>query len=73
MASGEDEYVNNRFLTSDGDGLLPASVAGLDGEGIPAAVVAPSVLVEELEIERIDGPQQVPILLKHPYFRRDRP
>jgi len=53
VASGEDEYVNNRFLTSDGDGLLPASVAGLDGEGIPAAVVAPSVLVEELEIETV--------------------
>ena len=51
VASGEDQYVNNRFLESGGGGLLrglgafiPRGFAGPGGQGIPAAVVAPSVL-----------------------------
>ena len=73
VASGEDQYVSNRFLESDGGGLLPGFGAGPGGQDIPAAVVAPSVLFEELEIERIGGPQQAPILMGHPYFRREQP
>ena len=42
--------------------FMPRGFAGPGGQGIPAAVVAPSVLFEELEIERIGGPQQAPIL-----------
>ena len=80
VASGEDQYVNNRFLESGGGGLfrglgafMPRGFAGPGGQGIPAAVVAPSVLFEELEIERIGGPQQAPILMEHPYFRQEQP
>ena len=80
VASGEDQYVNNRFLESGGGGLfrglgafMPRGLAGPGGQGIPAAVVAPSVLFEELEIERIGGPQQAPILMEHPYFRQEQP
>ena len=76
MASGEDQYVNNRFLASGGGGLLGTFSAvispALGGPGgIPAAVVAPSVLFEELEIERTGGAQQTPALLEHPYFGRE--
>lgn len=77
VANGEDAYVNNRFLAPDGGGLLgtfsaiiPLGGDGPGGQGIPAAVVAPSVLFEELEIERSGGPQQTPILTSHPYFRQ---
>ena len=80
VASGEDQYVSNRFLESGGGGLLrglgafiPRGFAGPGGQGIPAAVVAPSVLFEELEIERMGGPQQAPILMEHPYFRQEQP
>ena len=73
VASGEDHHVNNRFVESGGGGLLPGLGAGLDGHDVPVAVVAPSVLFEELEIERVGGPQQAPILMEHPYFRQERP
>lgn len=73
VASGEDHYVNNRFVESGGGGLLRGLGAGLNGKDLPVAVVAPSVLFEELEIERVGGPQQAPILLEHPYFRQVRP
>ena len=77
VASGEDQYVNNRFLTSSGGGLLGTFSAvispALGGPGgIPAAVVAPPVLFEELEIERAGGAQQTPALLEHPYFGREQ-
>ena len=80
VASGEDQYVDNRFLEPGGSGLLrslgafiPSRFGGPGGQGIPAAVVAPSVLFEELEIERIGGPRQAPTLMGHPYFRQERP
>ena len=80
VASGEDQYVNNRFLEPGGSGLfrslgafIPSRFGGPGGQGISAAVVAPSVLFEELEIERIGGPQQAPTLMGHPYFRQERP
>ena len=73
VSSGEDQYVSNRLLESDGGGLLPGFGTSRGAEGIPAAVVAPSVLFEELEIERVGGLQQAPILMGHPYFRREQP
>ena len=75
VANSEDAYVNNRLLAPDEGGLLgtlgvfiPSGFGGPGGQGIPTAVVAPSVLFEELEIERNSGPQQTPILTSHPYF-----
>ncbi len=78
VASGEDQYVNNRFLEPSG-GLsgpftivIPSGFGGPGGLGIPAAVVAPSVLFEELELARTGGAQQTPVLMEHPYFGRER-
>lgn len=79
VASGEDQYVNNRFLVSGGGGfpggigvLILSGFGGPGGLGVPVAVVAPSVLFEELEIERAGGAQQTPALLEHPYFGQER-
>ena len=79
VANGADPYVSNRFLESGGGGLFrslgvffPPGFGGPGAQGIPAAVVAPSVLFEELEIERVGGPQQAPLLLGHPYFGQER-
>ena len=69
VASGRDQYVNNRLAT--GGGGLVGTVSRFlppGSQGIPAAVIAPSVLFEELEIKRMSGPQQAPMLTQHPYF-----
>jgi TldD protein len=55
-AVGNDTFVVNR-LTGGGD--LPT----------PTSVVAPSVLLEEMELKRPTGTQQKPSLLTHPYFK----
>ena len=79
VASGEDEHVDNRFLEPGGGRLpgaftivIPSGLGGPGGLGVPAAVVAPPVLFEELELERTGGTQQTPILMEHPYFDRER-
>ncbi len=76
VASGSDYYVGNRMGTSGGglfgnvSRFMPPGLAGPGSQGIPAAVVAPSVLFEELEIKRMSGPQQTPVLIQHPYFEQ---
>jgi len=37
----------------------------------PTSIVAPSVLLEEMELKRPSGNQQRPALLTHPYFERN--
>ena len=53
-AVGSDSFVVNRL--SGGD--LPT----------PTSIVAPSVLLEEMELKKPAGNQQKPALLTHPYF-----
>jgi TldD protein len=53
-AVGNDSFVANRLTGGD----LPT----------PMSVVAPSVLLEEVELKRPAGTQQKPSLLTHPYF-----
>jgi hypothetical protein len=36
--------------------------------GLGTSVIAPSVLLEELELKKPTGTQQRPLLLTHPYF-----
>ena len=79
VASGEDHNVSNRLLRPGAGGVfqtlgvfMPTAFGGSLGQGIPAAVVAPSVLFEELDMERVSGPQQAPIVMEHPYFAQER-
>jgi TldD protein len=55
QAAGNDTVVANRLT-------------GTRGAETPVSVVAPSVLLEELELERPSGTQQKPALLTHPFF-----
>jgi len=56
-AVGNDSFVVNRL--SGGD--LPT----------PTSIVAPSVLLEEMELKRPTGNQQKPALLTHPFFSKN--
>jgi predicted Zn-dependent protease len=55
QAAGNDMFVANRLT-------------GTRGAETPVSVIAPSVLLEEMELERPTGVQQKPALLEHPYF-----
>ena len=54
-AVGNDAFVVNRL---SGSSDLPT----------PTSIVAPSVLLEEMELKRPTGTQQKPALLTHPFF-----
>jgi predicted Zn-dependent protease len=54
-AVGNDSFVINRLA---GSSELPT----------PTSIVAPSVLLEEVELKRPTGTQQKPALLTHPFF-----
>src|SRR5437899_12119889 len=57
MAVGDDSFVVNRLS----GGELPT----------PTSIVAPSVLLEEIELKKPSGNQQKPALLTHPYFEKN--
>jgi hypothetical protein len=57
-AVGDDAFVVNRLA---GSSELPT----------PTTIVAPSVLLEEVELKRPTGTQQKPALLTHPYFNKN--
>jgi predicted Zn-dependent protease len=60
IAVGNDSYVLNR-----------AGGGGYGGGSVSTSVIAPSALLEELELKKPTGAQQKPMLLTHPYF--DKP
>jgi hypothetical protein len=71
VAAGDDPFVQNRLTTppagpSFGYFYSTGGAAGLSG--VPSAVVAPSLLFEELELRRSTAPSQKPPLLPHPAF-----
>ncbi len=55
-AAGNDSYVANRLT-------------GAANAATPVSVVAPSVLLEEMDLKRPTMAQQKPALLTHPYFK----
>jgi TldD protein len=57
-AVGNDAFVVNRLA---GNNDLPT----------PTSIVAPSVLLEEVELKKPSGTQQKPALLTHPYFNKN--
>lgn len=68
-AIGQEVYVHNRIATGGGASIdIGQGSAGL--LGLPTTVVAPSVLIEDVELRPITGPRQKPVLLNHPYFSR---
>ncbi|MFQ5905615.1 MAG: metallopeptidase TldD-related protein [bacterium] len=55
--TGGDQYVHN-FLSS----LVPLA------SGIPASVVSPSILIEEVELKKVSGEMPKSPILPNPYF-----
>jgi predicted Zn-dependent protease len=74
VAVGKDYHVNNKLMAGGGIMGLFFSYAFRFGEagafGIPTTVIAPSVLIEEVELKKPGGAQQKPALLKHPFFKK---
>ncbi|NIM11975.1 MAG: hypothetical protein GTO45_07645 [Candidatus Aminicenantes bacterium] len=71
-AVGNDSYVLQRLLSSGG-GMMSSvfmflSSRGGGGIGVPASIVAPSVLFEELEFKKKEEKGKKPPLMTHPFF-----
>lgn len=62
VAAGREVFVDNRLASNSS---LPFGSAS-----IPMSVIAPSVLVEEIELKRMNGAQQKPALLSNPFFSK---
>jgi len=68
-AAGNEPFVDNRTATASAAGGFTVVYGGYGGmAGVPAAVVAPAVLLPDLEFSRPPGPQQKPAILPHPFF-----
>lgn len=59
-AVGNDSFVHNQ-IEERGGGMLGSL-------GLGTSIIAPSVLLEELEMKKPTGTQQKPLLMTHPYF-----
>jgi TldD protein len=74
VAAGKDYYVDNKLTAGGGIMGLFFSYAFGFGEtgafGIPTTVIAPSVLLEEVELKKPAGAQEKPAFLKHPFFKK---
>jgi TldD protein len=71
-AVGNDSYVLQRLLSSGG-GMMSSvfmflSSRGGGGIGVPASIVAPSVLFEEIEFKKKEEKGKKPPLMTHPFF-----
>lgn len=58
------------ILVGNDSNVLNRAGSGYGGGGVSTSLVAPSVLLEELEMKKPTGAQQKPMLLTHPYFDR---
>lgn len=68
-AAGVEPFVDNRFATHSGN--LFAYFGGAPTDlGVPCAVVAPALLLPDVEASPREGEQQRPALLSHPFFDR---
>lgn len=71
-AVGNDKYVHHRLLTGSSGVSIYSFFSGGGSDraaGIPASIVVPSVLFEELEFKKDTGSQKNPPLLVHPFFK----
>lgn len=59
LAAGNDAHPFNIILGN-----------GHQGEGIPVSVIAPSVLLDEIDLRKSTDAKEKPLLLTHPYFNK---
>lgn len=55
-----------QIIAAGKDGFVHNRLAG----AIPTSIIAPSVLLEEMELKKPSGALQKPALLAHPYFNK---
>jgi len=82
VADGREELVRGAFATSipvrslrqidavGNDGFVVNRLSGGGDLPTPTSIVAPSVLLEEMELKHPTGNQQKPSLLTHPFFKK---
>jgi predicted Zn-dependent protease len=63
IATGNDYYVHN-FMNPTSS-RYPSSVSL-----IPTSIVAPSILIEEMDLKKVSGEQEKPPFLAHPFFAK---
>jgi len=73
IAAGSEYTVVNRLAASGGGSLgtifsFMGPMGGMGNHGIPTSVVAPAVLLEEVELLEQGDTTSKPTLLQHPYF-----
>jgi TldD protein len=61
-AAGKESFLLNRLTTGR---AFPFS-----GGGVPTSIIAPSILLDEMALNKAAGAQQKPALLTHPYFSK---
>ena len=76
VAASEDDVVYNFLYSGDQSTAMPflsiaLTLAPFQWGQLPASIVAPAVLVEELELRQTE-PEGKPPVLTHPYFDRRR-
>jgi len=83
VADGREELIRGAFAQSipirslrqieavGNDASVVNRLAGSSDLPTPTSIVAPSVLLEEVELKRPTGTQQKPALLTHPYFNKN--
>jgi TldD protein len=83
VADGREELIRGAFAQSipirslrqieavGNDASVVNRLAGSSDLPTPTSIVAPSVLLEEVELKRPTGNQQKPALLTHPYFNKN--
>lgn len=68
-AVGNDYYVMHRMMGAGGSGLEGFSLYPERGrQGIPASIITPSILFEELEFKKSEEKREKPPILSHPFF-----
>jgi len=71
-AVGKDHYTMKRLMGSAGGvmgGIFSLFTSSRQGDiGIPATIVAPSILFEEIEFKKNEGKKEKPPLMSHPFF-----
>jgi TldD protein len=83
VADGREELIRGAFAQAipirslrqiegvGNDAFIVNRLAGNNELPTPTTIVAPSVLLEEVELKRPTGTQQKPSLLSHPYFSKN--
>ena len=64
LAWGDKPYVHHRINSA------PSIMSGDIAFGVPVSIIAPSVLIDEMELRRPTGARAAPVVLTNPYFKK---